>query len=79
MSAGFTGPQTVGNLPTQKICEACGEKFSCSSSAGGCWCEGAKLDKKILSELRARYGDCLCPACLSAAQTGASGSFDKSS
>jgi len=77
MSAGFTGPQTVGNSPAQKICEACGEKFSCSISTGSCWCEGVKLEQKTLSELRARYGDCLCPRCLSAAQTGSL--FDKSS
>ena len=77
MNASFTGPQAVGNLPTQKTCEACGEAFSCNSSGGNCWCESAKLEGKTLSELRARYNDCLCPRCLSAAQTGSP--FDKSS
>jgi len=69
MSAGTTGPQAVGNAPAQKTCEACGEKFSCSASAATCWCESVKLDRNTLSKLRARYSDCLCPRCLSAAHT----------
>jgi Cysteine-rich CWC len=69
MSAGTTGPQAVGNAPTQKVCEACGEKFPCNASAAGCWCEQLRLDKRTLSELRARHSDCLCPRCLSAVQT----------
>ncbi|MGD0402529.1 MAG: cysteine-rich CWC family protein [Candidatus Acidiferrales bacterium] len=69
MSAGTTGPQAVGNTPAQKACAACGEKFSCSASAASCWCESVKLEPNTLSKLRARYSDCLCPRCLSAAQT----------
>ena len=70
MSAGTNGQQALGNAPTQKTCEACGENFSCNASAAGCWCEQLKLDKRTLSELRARHLDCLCPRCLSAAQSG---------
>jgi Cysteine-rich CWC len=72
MNAGTAGPQAVGNAPTQKTCEACGEKFSCSSAAAGCWCEELKLDRKTLNALRERHSDCLCPRCLSAAQKSAS-------
>jgi hypothetical protein len=72
MSAGTTGPQAVGNAPTQKTCEACGEKFPCSASVAGCWCEQLKLDQHTLSELRARHSDCLCPRCLSAVQSNSS-------
>ena len=70
MSSGTTGSQAVGDASTQKTCEACGEKFPCSASAAGCWCEQLKLDKHTLSELRGRHSDCLCPSCLSASQSG---------
>jgi hypothetical protein len=69
MSAGTTGPQAVGNTPAQKACAACGEKFPCSASTATCWCESVKLGQNTLNKIRARFSDCLCPRCLSAAQT----------
>jgi len=53
--------------PKQKICQACGTQFPCASPWGPCWCEEVKVSITILAELRARYDECLCPKCLTAA------------
>ena len=48
-----------------KVCEACGESFDCEVSLGkGCWCGEIRLSEKSRQELRAKYRDCLCRACL---------------
>jgi len=46
----------------QKTCEACGVTFECL--AGGCWCSEVDVTAAVREHLRARYQDCLCPACL---------------
>jgi hypothetical protein len=56
-----------GTAPTLKRCAACGELFSCGAPVAGCWCEEVPVAAEILLELRARYADCLCRRCLSAA------------
>jgi hypothetical protein len=56
--------------PRSKTCEACGAVFFCGtafsrSEAGGpCWCDSVKLDTAVLTDLRAKFTDCLCPQCL---------------
>ena len=49
----------------QLICESCGAAFGCSPGPGSnCWCREVLLSEKDLKEVRAKYGDCLCPECL---------------
>jgi len=60
-------------VPTnvEKKCPHCGESFTCKQEAG-CWCATLRLESATLAQLRARYADCLCEACLrklAAAQT----------
>ena len=57
--------------PKQKICEACGAQFPCSSPWGPCWCEDVKVSSQTLAEIRTRYNECLCPKCLTAAASAA--------
>ena len=49
--------------PNQR-CEACGEEFHCGASLTGCWCSEVKLSDATRAELRAKYRECLCRACL---------------
>ena len=60
-------PNANAPAPKQKVCEACGETFSCCALAGPCWCDEVKISKETLAILRARYADCLCEKCLNAA------------
>jgi Cysteine-rich CWC len=47
------------------VCEACGRTFDCgAASLSGCWCQEIELSEETRAELRARYGRCLCRACL---------------
>ncbi len=56
-------------LRKTKACEACGESFACEISLGkGCWCGELKLSEDTRQELRAKYSDCLCRACLEKAK-----------
>ena len=56
-------------LRKTKACEACGESFACEISLGkGCWCGELKLSEDTRQELRAKYRDCLCRACLEKAK-----------
>ena len=57
----------------EKHCGACGKPFEC----GGllfCWCRGVSLDAAVREQLRSRYNDCLCPACLEGFAKDANGS-----
>lgn len=56
------------NTPKRKVCEKCGVKFDCYSAGAGCWCEDITLEPQTLARLRGQHTDCLCPACLRAAQ-----------
>ena len=56
-----------------KTCEACGASLACEISLGkGCWCEELKLSEDTSQQLRAKYADCLCRACLEKAQAKSS-------
>jgi len=52
-------------VPTivEKKCSRCGAPFNCKQEAG-CWCAAMRLDPAVLAELRTRFSDCLCEACL---------------
>ena len=50
-------------------CEACGQSFACEISLGrGCWCDEVKLSEHTRRELRAKYRNCLCRACMEKAE-----------
>jgi Cysteine-rich CWC len=49
----------------EKHCSQCGESFECGGLLG-CWCRNVKVDAATLVEMRGKYADCLCPACLNA-------------
>jgi hypothetical protein len=72
MSGGEPELTVLRTAPTWKSCAACGEEFSCGAPASGCWCEELQIAREVLSELRARYTDCLCRQCLSSAATASS-------
>jgi len=52
-------------------CARCGIAFHCGAADrdtenAPCWCmQMPPLSEKALAELRQRYGECLCPSCLS--------------
>ena len=45
-----------------KTCQRCGVEFGCGGSC--CWCDEVTLDTQVREELRQRFSDCLCRACL---------------
>jgi Cysteine-rich CWC len=56
---------TLPVLRKSQACAACGETFACEISLGtGCWCGEIKLSDETRHELRAKYKNCLCRACL---------------
>jgi len=55
-----------------KICGSCGNVFGCGAKAEGCWCVDFSIASEIAAELKLKYEDCLCSACLSAVTTQAS-------
>src|SRR5260370_41926056 len=56
-------------LRKTKTCEGCGASFACEISLGtGCWCGELKLSEDTRQELRAKYRNCLCRACLEKAK-----------
>jgi len=66
-------------LRKSQACEACGETFACEISLGtGCWCAEIKLSDEARKELRAKYRNCLCRACLEKAAAANSSSEARS-
>jgi len=64
--------QTVlPRLREAAVCEACGDPFTCGASLSGCWCSEIKLSDETRAELRTRYRNCLCRACLERLSDGA--------
>ncbi|MFN2578419.1 MAG: cysteine-rich CWC family protein [Pyrinomonadaceae bacterium] len=51
-------------LNREKVCESCGNEFSCGASLSGCWCSQIDLSDESRAGLRSRYRDCLCRDCL---------------
>ena len=52
-----------------KTCQSCGTEFECGTLC--CWCGEIKLDKAVREELKQKFNDCLCRACLERAAAGA--------
>lgn len=48
----------------KKICESCGEAFSCGANVGECWCFAVEVKAEVLAELRENFESCLCEDCL---------------
>jgi hypothetical protein len=48
-----------------KTCQSCGVEFQCGSLC--CWCGEIKLDAAVRRELKEKFTDCLCRACLESA------------
>jgi hypothetical protein len=46
------------------VCESCGEPFGCGAQSSGCWCAQVKLTEEMRNQLRERFKNCLCRACL---------------
>lgn len=51
-------------LTRERVCESCGNEFSCGASLKGCWCSELNLSDETRSQLRGLYQDCLCRECL---------------
>ena len=47
-----------------KVCESCGHEFGCGAKLDGCWCTEITLDPSQADDIKAKFNDCLCPACL---------------
>lgn len=52
-------------VPEKKICESCGEEFSCGAKLGECWCFAVEMKAETLAELKENFNACLCENCLS--------------
>jgi len=46
-----------------KTCPKCGNQFECSHDVN-CWCVKIILSNEVKNELKNKYADCLCKACL---------------
>jgi hypothetical protein len=66
-SGSETGTDTSAREASNKTCDSCGAVFTCGALGGSCWCDSVKVGTAVLMGLRARFGDCLCSACLKAA------------
>lgn len=51
-------------LTRERVCEACGNEFSCGANLRGCWCSEINLSEATRAELKGLYRDCLCRECL---------------
>ena len=51
-------------IKRERICESCGDDFSCQLALKGCWCSKVQLDEAARKEIADKYKDCLCPKCL---------------
>jgi hypothetical protein len=56
--------ETVTSLGRQRLCEACGDEFTCGVSLSDCWCSEIELTEETRRDLRSKYTDCLCRRCL---------------
>jgi len=51
-------------LTRERVCESCGNEFSCGASLRGCWCSEVDVSDATRTELKSLYRDCLCRDCL---------------
>jgi len=53
------------NVQRQLVCESCGATFGCCPVPNsGCWCADVPISDAALAELKTKFGECICPACL---------------
>src|SRR4029453_6681664 len=53
------------NGQRQLVCESCGASFGCCPAPqAGCWCADVNVSDNARADLKARFGDCICPDCL---------------
>jgi hypothetical protein len=45
-------------------CSSCKAEFGCGAKLDGCWCTEVKLTDWQADLIKAKFDDCLCPACL---------------
>jgi hypothetical protein len=57
-------PETGENKTEAKVCESCGEAFGCGAKLDGCWCTAFELPDEAADQIKTKFNDCLCPACL---------------
>jgi hypothetical protein len=55
---------TTSEKAEPKTCESCGNVFGCGAKLDGCWCADIQIAAQVAEELKSKYSDCLCPACL---------------
>ena len=46
-------------------CGSCGSEFGCGAKLDGCWCTEITLKDWQAELIKAKFDECLCPACLS--------------
>jgi hypothetical protein len=51
-------------LKRERVCESCGNEFSCGASLKGCWCSEVTVSDATRTDLQRLYKDCLCRKCL---------------
>lgn len=47
-----------------KVCESCGEEFTCGATLKGCWCFNLELTEESRKNLKTKFNKCLCKNCL---------------
>lgn len=53
-----------GKYKKLSVCESCGETFGCGARLDECWCNDVIISEESAADLKAKFGDCLCPKCL---------------
>ena len=49
----------------QMICQSCGAPFGCCAERiASCWCSTVEISDDTRAEIRKKFADCICPACL---------------
>ena len=53
------------NGQRQLVCESCGATFGCCPVPNsGCWCADVAISDAARAELKTKFAECICPACL---------------
>lgn len=60
-----------------RICPRCAREFACKANRiHRCDCMGVRLSRETVEQIRQRYDDCLCVACLEAVERGVGGRLE---
>jgi hypothetical protein len=53
------------NNGRQTVCQACGTTFGCCADRiETCWCSTVQVSDEAREEIKKKFSDCICPACL---------------